>query len=210
MEGVKNKMSESTIPGSVHFTIRDAIRLGYDYVKRRLDRAIINIASVALAISFLSSLLLTDTFYQTYSMIEGVSLSVETYQYWLVFVALAVSIVGITNAMLIAVYERYNEIGTMKCIGALDKHILMLFVVEAVIQGFFGGVIGFVFGVIAALISTSFTTGLGIILKVPLANLTLFSGEIILLSLVLSVVATLYPAWRASRLNPVEALNYEL
>ena len=210
MEGVKSKMSESTVPGSVHFTIRDAIRLGYDYVKRRLDRAVINIASVALAISFLSSLLLTDTFYQTYSMIEGVSLSVETYQYWLVFVALAVSIVGITNAMLIAVYERYNEIGTMKCIGALDKHILMLFVVEAVIQGFFGGVIGFGFGVVAALISTSFTTGLGIILKVPLSNLTLFSGEIILLSLVLSVVATLYPAWRASRLNPVEALNYEL
>ena len=210
MERVKSKMSESIIPGRVHFTIRDAIRLGYDYVKRRLDRAIINIASVALAISFLSSLLLTDTFYQTYSTIEGVSLSVETYQYWLVFVALAVSIVGITNAMLIAVYERYNEIGTMKCIGALDKHILMLFVVEAVIQGFFGGVIGFVFGVIAALISTSFTTGLGIILKVPLSNLTLFSGEIILLSLVLSLVATLYPAWRASRLNPVEALNYEL
>jgi ABC-type antimicrobial peptide transport system permease subunit len=203
-------MSESTIPGRVHFTIGDAVRLGYDYVKRRLDRTLINIASVALAISFLSSLLLTDTFYQTYSLIEGTILSVETYQYWLVFVALTVSIVGITNAMLIAVYERYNEIGTMKCIGALDKHILLLFVVESVIQGFFGGVIGFVFGLFAALISTGFTTGFGIILKVPITKLTFFGGGIILLSLILTIVATLYPAWRAAKLNPVEALSYEL
>jgi ABC-type antimicrobial peptide transport system permease subunit len=203
-------MSESTIPGRVHFTIGDAVRLGYDYVKRRLDRTLINIASVALAISFLSSLLLTDTFYQTYSLIEGTILSVETYQYWLVFVALTVSIVGITNAMLIAVYERYNEIGTMKCIGALDKHILLLFVVESVIQGFFGGVIGFIFGLFAALISTGFTTGFGIILKVPITKLTFFGGGIILLSLILTIVATLYPAWRAAKLNPVEALSYEL
>lgn len=206
----EREMSESTIPGRVHFTIGDAVRLGYDYVKRRLDRTLINIASVALAISFLSSLLLTDTFYQTYSLIEGTILSVETYQYWLVFVALTVSIVGITNAMLIAVYERYNEIGTMKCIGALDKHILLLFVVESVIQGFFGGVIGFIFGLFAALISTGFTTGFGIILKVPITKLTFFGGGIILLSLILTIVATLYPAWRAAKLNPVEALSYEL
>jgi ABC-type lipoprotein release transport system permease subunit len=188
----------------------DAVRLGYDYVKRRLDRSIINIISVALAISFLSSLLLTDLFYQTYSSLEGTALSVETYQYWLVFVALAVSVVGITNAMLIAVYERYNEIGTMKCIGALDKHILMLFLVESVLQGLIGGFIGFLFGIIAALMSTSFTTGVDIILKVPIPNLLFFSGEVIFLSLVLSTLATVYPAWRASKLNPVEALSYEL
>jgi len=196
--------------GAVVFTLKDAVRLGLDYVKRRFDRAAINIASVALAISFLSSLLLTDVFYQAYSRLTGGSLSVGTYQYWLVFVALAVSIVGITNAMLIAVYERYNEIGTMKCIGALDKHILMLFLVESLIQGFSGGVMGFFLGIIAALLSTGFTTGFDIILKISPIRLILLLIEVTALSLVLSVVATIYPAWRASKLNPVEALSYEL
>ncbi|MFP3950702.1 MAG: ABC transporter permease [Candidatus Bathyarchaeia archaeon] len=196
--------------GAVVFTLKDAVRLGLDYVRRRFDRAAINIASTALAISFLSSLLLTDVFYQVYSQLEGATLSVETYQYWLVFVALAVSIVGITNAMLIAVYERYNEIGTMKCIGALDKHILLLFLVESLIQGFSGGVMGFFIGIIAALLSTGFTTGFNIIFKIPLTRMALLLTGVTALSLILSVVATLYPAWRASKLSPVEALSYEL
>lgn len=188
----------------------DALRLGYGYIKRRMDRAAINIASIALAISFLATLMLTDTFYRAYARAGGGRLGVETYQYWLVFVALAVSVVGISNAMLIAVYERYREIGTMKCLGALDRHILLLFLVESFIQGVAGGVAGFSAGLVAALLSVGFTTGFDIIVKVPAAELlVLFAGSA-LLSMLLSVVATLYPAWRAARLNPVEALSYEL
>ena len=137
-------------------------------------------------------------------------MQVDVYQFWLVVVALIVSIVGITNAMLISVYERYQEIGTMKCIGALNKHILMLFLVESAIQGLSGGVIGYILGVLTALISAGFTTGFDIILKTPAGQLFAYFIGTTLLSIFLSIGASLYPAWRASRLNPVEALRYEL
>ena len=196
--------------GKITFSFSDALRLGYDQIVRRRDRALINIASVSLGIAFLSTLLLTDSFYRTYSLQGGAPLGVETYQYWLMFVALIVTTVGITNAMLIAVYERYREIGTMKCIGAMDRHILLMFLVEALIQGVVGGVAGFILGVGGALLSTGFTTGFDIILKVPLVEMiTYFLGSTVL-SMILSILATIYPAYRAAKLNPVEALSYEL
>lgn len=202
----------SSIPPEhrVVFTLMDAVRLGAGYIKRRLQRTVINVASVALAISFFTSLIITDLFYQTFSKIGGASLQVDVYQFWLVVVALVVSIVGITNAMLISVYERYKEIGTMKCIGALDKHILMLFLVESAIQGLTGGVLGYFLGVFAALLSAGFTTGFDIVLKTPAGQLLAYFAGSTLLSLCLSIGACLYPAWRASRLKPVEALRYEL
>ena len=194
----------------VYFTIGDAVRLGIDYIKRRFQRTAINVASIGLANSFLTSLIMTDLFYATFNEYQGSSIGVDAYQYWLVAVALIVSVVGITNAMLISVYERYREIGTMKCIGALDQHILMLFLVEAIIQGAAGGIIGYFLGVIAAVLSSGFTTGFNIIFMVPITDLLSYLVGTTLLSILLSIIASMYPAWRASKLPPVEALSYEL
>jgi ABC-type antimicrobial peptide transport system permease subunit len=194
----------------VYFTIKDAYRLGIGYIRRRLQRTSINVASIALANSFLTSLILTDLFYSKYNEFQGGSIGVDAYQYWLVAVALIVSVVGITNAMLISVYERYREIGTMKCIGALDQHILMLFLVESIIQGAVGGILGFTLGVVAAVLSSGFTTGFDIIFLIPAITLVKnFLGTTVL-SIFLSIFASMYPAWRASNLPPVEALSYEL
>ena len=203
-------MTNAEQDSRVQFGMGDAARLGFEYIVRRFNRAVINIASIALGIAFLSTLLMSDSLYRAYALAGGERLGVETYQYWLMFVALIVSVVGITNAMLITVFERYREIGTMKCLGAMDRHILLLFLVESIIQGFAGGLAGYLLGLIGAVLSTGFSIGFTAILMVPIAEfITLLLGSVAL-SMVLCGVATLYPAYRAAKLNPVEALNYEL
>jgi putative ABC transport system permease protein len=197
-------------PGRVHFTLMDAIRLGRGYIRRRLDRSLINIASIALGLSFYTTMVISDLLYSTSAKLGGGQVAVESYQYWLVAVSLVVSIVGITNAMLIAVYERYREIGTMKCLGALDRHIVLLFLVESFYQGLVGGLVGFSVGMASAIVITGFSAGFDIVLYTSrISLLTIFVGSVSL-AMTLSMVATLYPAWRASKLNPVEALRYEL
>jgi predicted lysophospholipase L1 biosynthesis ABC-type transport system permease subunit len=203
-------MSKVESEAQVQFGFGDAARLGYDYIIRRFNRASINIASIALGIAFLSTLLMTDSLYRAYALAGGERLGVETYQYWLMFVALIVSVVGITNAMLISVYERYREIGTMKCLGAMNRHILLLFLMESIIQGFAGGVVGYFVGLLGAVLSTGFSIGFTAIQNVPFIEfIGLLLGSVTL-STVLSGVATLYPAYRAAKLHPVEALSYDL
>ena len=194
--------------GRVTFRVTDAVRLGLDYIKRRFSRSVINMASIALADSFLTALLLTDLF--SGSQLNSGTIGVDSPQFWLVLVALVVMVVGVTNSMLISVYERYREIGTMKCIGALDQHILMLFIVESSIQGLTGGILGYILGLIAAIVSTGFTIGFDSIHAVSSSTLIFAFLATTILSLLLSVVASIYPALRASRLDPVEALQYEL
>lgn len=164
-------------------------------------------ASIALSISFFVTIASLDTF-QRAAGFPG-ALSTESYHYWMMLVALTVSIVCVTNTMLIAVYERYREIGTMKCLGALDRHILMLFLSEAIIEGFIGGVAGLILGLSLTSIYTVITSGFGALLSAPGYELLALSLGSILLSLGLSLGGVLYPAYKASRLLPVEALRFE-
>jgi macrolide transport system ATP-binding/permease protein len=117
-------------------------------------------------------------------------------------VSLLVGGIGIMNIMLVMVMERTHEIGLRKALGAQRSDILIQFLIEAVLICFLGGIIGIIFGsVISILLST-------------LANWTTYisSGSIILsftFSVAIGIIFGLWPAMRASKMLPIEALRYE-
>jgi putative ABC transport system permease protein len=127
---------------------------------------------------------------------------------------------GVINTMMMSATERTREIGTLRAIGARKSQVLKLFISEAFLIGLIGGGAGVLVGVVVALVLPSFTgaasstgfggRGVGGLFGGALAPT--LTPEIILLSLCLGiavgVLAGLYPAWRASRLDPVEALRH--
>jgi putative ABC transport system permease protein len=127
--------------------------------------------------------------------------------------ALAVSTLGIVNTLVMAILERRREIGVLKALGAADRDVKQLFFAEAGVMGLAGGILGVGMG---WLIGRAVTWGTNVYLQrqnLPPAHvfsvpLWLVLGGIIF-SIVVSLVAGLYPASRAARLNPVEALRYE-
>jgi ABC-type antimicrobial peptide transport system permease subunit len=135
---------------------------------------------------------------------------VEAYHFWLVVVSIIVCGIGLINATLISVLERYREIGTMKCLGALDRHIVQLLLIEALIFGVVGGLGGFILGQLIAIVSSGFQLGFDVLTRLPWVNLLSLAGPVVGLSIVLTVLSMMYPAIRAARLDPVKALRYDV
>jgi putative ABC transport system permease protein len=117
-------------------------------------------------------------------------------------VSLLVGGIGIMNILLVSVTERTREIGVRMAVGAKRRHILMQFLIEAMTLSLVGGCIGILFGVLGARLTT-------VIAGWP----TIISGNTVAAAFVFSVAVGLffglYPANKASRLNPIEALRYE-
>jgi len=117
-------------------------------------------------------------------------------------VSLLVGGIGIMNIMLVSVTERTREIGVRLAIGALEREVLMQFLVEAVVLAALGGLIGIV-------LATAASVGLAQVMGIPYA----FDAAINLLAFVFSaaigVVFGYVPAQRAARLDPIEALRHE-
>jgi len=186
----------------------EAFRISLEQIRRNLKRSSLTIASIALGLAFMTHFSVANLILRGYGEQSGIT--VEAYQSWLVAVSLFVSSIGLTNSALIAIYERYREIGTMKSLGALDRHILELFLLEGIIYGLAGSILGFMIGVISALITTSAQVGFGALANIPFLSLLHHLSLTIGLALVLSLIAIVYPAYRATKLRPVEALAYEV
>jgi putative ABC transport system permease protein len=125
---------------------------------------------------------------------------------------IAIVLISIMNVMVMAVYERIREIGTIAAIGTLPGKILAMFLIEGLSLGFFGAVVGNVLGVatisILSMAKLTFNFGRqkGLLLS-PSINLQ----DILLISIMvitISVMASLQPAYKASRMNPIDALRH--
>lgn len=117
-------------------------------------------------------------------------------------ISLLVGGIGIMNIMLVSVTERTREIGLRKAIGASNKDIMVQFLIEAVLMSFIGGVAGIIFGIGISILITRFSGWAVVISLFPIVLATTFS-------LIVGIVFGLWPAQKASKLDPIEALRYE-
>ncbi|MGB7847959.1 MAG: ABC transporter permease [Candidatus Acidiferrum sp.] len=127
--------------------------------------------------------------------------------------ALAVATLGIVNTLVMAILERRREIGVLKALGAADSDVQQLFFVEAGVMGFLGGILGVAFG---WLLGRAITFGTNVYLKRQNLNPIELSSvpwwlviAALIFAVLVSLAAGLYPASRAAKLNPVDALRYE-
>ncbi len=196
------------IERQISLPMNQAMKIALRNITIRLGRALITGAGTMLGIAFLMSVF-TSYLAQVAS---DVPISPEQQQKntWLVVMSLLVSAVGITNSMLMSVTERFKEIGTMKCLGALDGFIVKLFLIEAGLLGFTASVIGWVIGYVAVVLVGLIREGARLWPKLPPGEVGMSLLLCLVIGAVLTVLATVFPAIRASHLPPAAALRVEI
>jgi putative ABC transport system permease protein len=117
-------------------------------------------------------------------------------------IGLVVGAIGIANIMLVSVTERTREIGVMKAVGARNRDVLALFLVEAGLLGAMGAVLALPVGLVVGYAATRYA-------EVTFALAPAWMATAVVVGVVVGVVAGLYPAWRAARVDPIDALRYE-
>ena len=136
----------------------------------------------------------------------------ESTQVWVIFLAaiagisLLVGGIGIMNIMLVSVTERTREIGIRKAVGAKRKDILLQFLVEAGLLSLVGGGMGVLSGWGVSHVVSGLNLGGQVIQTVMTADIVILAVSV---SAAIGILFGLYPAYRAARLNPIEALRYE-
>jgi len=144
-------------------------------------------------------------FYNIASMIDIMTLFIK-------LMLIAIVLISIMNVMIMAVYERVREIGTMAAMGTLPRKILAMFVLEGFTMGMVGALIGSglsaaaIYGIHAAKLTFNFSRQTGLILAPTIdpAALMTVSGIVI----AVSILASLQPALKAARMDPIEALGH--
>ncbi|MEI6518766.1 MAG: FtsX-like permease family protein [bacterium] len=127
---------------------------------------------------------------------------------WVVAISLLVTVIGIANALLMSVTERFKEIGTMKCLGALSVFIRRLFLLESGIIGLVGSIFGVLLGVLVPMVAFGSMYGMKLVfgaMDYPLLLLTSFGT--LIAGVLLSMLAAIYPANFAARMIPAMALR---
>jgi cell division protein FtsX len=127
---------------------------------------------------------------------------------WVVALSLLVTMISIANAMLMSVTERFKEIGTMKCLGALSSFIRRIFLIESALVGLAGSVIGLLAGTLFTLAMYAVAYGVPLTwASMDLGWIALYAVLSLVAGLALSIVAAIYPASVASRMVPATALR---
>jgi putative ABC transport system permease protein len=202
--------AKGTIRKQVQQPFSVAFRISLLNIRVRFLRSLITAAGVMLGIALFTAVRTANLYAPPLDPNDPVALETATRQTWLVVMSLLLSAVGIANSMLMAVAERFREIGTMKCLGALDSFIVKLFFIEAGLMGIVASLVGFVVGWGLVSLINLFRLGGAIFTAVsPLAWGVLLL-QAIGIGVVLTVIATILPAYRAAKMPPAAALRVEV
>lgn len=193
-------------------------------LRRRFARAMITMVGVVLAIAFLSYMLVTEALVKAMVgagndelnvLLQNMGIDIfaggktDQMTYLLIGLTLLTSLVGIVNAMLMAVTERVREIGTLKCLGATDSFIVRAYFLESTIQGVCGAVIGMLTGLLVAVAVSVKTFGSHPLKLFPIGSVLGALFVSLVAGTILSILASILPAYAAARKQPVEALRVE-
>jgi predicted lysophospholipase L1 biosynthesis ABC-type transport system permease subunit len=223
-----------TIGRQIQLPTRKAIEIAYKNIRMRLSRSLLVTSGIVLALAFLMSVLSGDAIVSSMrqwaattqdrpdaqrliALLQSHGVATESSDIsnsrvqtrWVVSLALLVAFVGILNAMLMSVTERFREIGTMKCLGALDGFIVKLFLIESLFQGVAGTVMGVMFGLVLGLSGALVNYGRYVGKAFPTGSIALQILLCFVIGVGLTAIATVYPAWQAARMQPVEAMRAE-
>jgi putative ABC transport system permease protein len=185
------------------------------------DMIIVKLKSSDPAVTNSTSKAITDYFGNQVSVISATAVqsllttifsTVSLFLGGIAAISLLVAGIGIMNIMIVSLIERTREIGILKALGMKSRTVLYIFLTESVIIGLIGAVIGIISGWVLANVVALFL-GRGGIIGGALAITPILTLEVLIGAFVfgvgISVIFALYPAWRASKLKPVEALRYE-
>lgn len=219
------------IARQVVLPMRKSLEISIRSLQVRFFRSLITVMSLVLAVAFLAFTLLGhdvamgllasgQASLQSELVKAGFDLAPGRYpgsyevaasakDRWIVILSLLVCAVGIVNAQLMAVTERFREIGTMKCLGALDSFVLRLFLLEAGMQGLAGSFVGALLGGITGVLVGMMRFGVPALTYLRFEDVAASMGWSILVGFILSLVGVSYPALVASRMPPVVAMRAE-
>jgi predicted lysophospholipase L1 biosynthesis ABC-type transport system permease subunit len=128
---------------------------------------------------------------------------------WMIVLSFLVCAAGVTNAMFMSVTERFAEIATMKCLGALDEFLMLMFLMESALQGAVGGALGILLGMGLAVGRGTISFGMLAFDAMPWTDLMWCAALSLLAGMMLAVLSAVGPAWMAARLAPMEAMRID-
>jgi len=216
--------SVKTIPEQVPIPWHVAFVVSWSSLRRRFLRSMITMFGVVLAIAFLAYMLITDHVTDAMIAADDEHLNVllqkagvdiyapgQTDQMMILLIGLAllICLVGIMNAMFMSVAERVKEIGTLKCLGALDTFIVKTFLIEATLQGIAGTVLGMLLGLLVAAGISFLNYRQFVLTYFPLLGIIKSLASTLLIGTLISIAASIAPAYLAARKQPVEAMRVE-
>ncbi|MBR4674571.1 MAG: FtsX-like permease family protein [Victivallales bacterium] len=216
--------NKAIIPEQQQVSWLVTVQVSWAGIKRRFFRSLITMSGVVLAIAFLTYMQLQNVIVKGLIKADDQVLNVllqkagvdiysgdssDRMMLLLIILSLLACLVGIVNSMLMSVTERIKEIGTLKCLGALDGFIIRSYFIESSMQGVAGTALGCVIGLVVALSAALSNYGRYVFPNLAYGGVFLALLLSFLVGTMLSIVAAILPAYMAAKKQPVDAMRVE-